>query len=447
MPGPLTKRLQTAPPWAFNLFAILAAFSTYACMYAFRKPFTAATFDEPGPDGVPFQPQLAGVDYKIWLVAAQLVGYMLSKFIGIRVVSEMTAARRAWTIFLLIAVAEAALLGFALIPSPYNIPFMFLNGLPLGMVWGLVFSYLEGRRYTDLLGAGLCTSFIVSSGIVKSVGSLLMQGGVGQFWMPFITGLLFLPLLMLALFLLNQLPPPSPAEVASQSAREPMTRTSRRKLFQKLSIGLVLLVVLYTLLTALRDFRDNFMADILKEMNENAPENFTLIELIVSVGVLAVLGGLVLVRNNFRALMINHLMIGLGVLLTGLSTLLYHWQSIAGTTWLVGIGLGIYMAYVPFNAFLFDRLLATFKYVGTASFLIMVADAFGYLGSTGVMFYKNFAYPDLQWTSFLMNAAYVLTFIGLGFTGGAMVYFWQKRKNRAGPLAPLPEESTGGDAS
>ena len=52
---------------------------------------------------------------------------------------------------------------------------MFMNGLFLGMIWGLVFSYMEGRRVSEVLGAVLCASFIVSSGAVKSVGVLLMQ--------------------------------------------------------------------------------------------------------------------------------------------------------------------------------------------------------------------------------------------------------------------------------
>ena len=53
---------------------------------------------------------------------------------------------------------------------------MFLNGLPLGMIWGLVFGYMEGRRVSEVLGAILCASFILSSGVVKSVGAWLMSG-------------------------------------------------------------------------------------------------------------------------------------------------------------------------------------------------------------------------------------------------------------------------------
>lgn len=81
---------------------------------------------------------------------------------------------------------------------------MFLNGLPLGMIWGIVFSYLEGRKTTEILGIILCTSFIVSSGVVKSAGMWIMQyWGVSEFWMPVVTGALFL-LPLLVLFLLEK---------------------------------------------------------------------------------------------------------------------------------------------------------------------------------------------------------------------------------------------------
>jgi hypothetical protein len=49
---------------AINLLAGGAAFLAYASMYAFRKPFTAASFE-----GM----HLAGVDYKVWLVIAQVI--------------------------------------------------------------------------------------------------------------------------------------------------------------------------------------------------------------------------------------------------------------------------------------------------------------------------------------------------------------------------------------
>ena len=61
---------------------------------------------------------------------------------------------------------------------------MFFNGLPLGMIGGLVVRYLEGRRASELLLAALSCSFIVASGAVKrrltARGRLLLATGTAR---------------------------------------------------------------------------------------------------------------------------------------------------------------------------------------------------------------------------------------------------------------------------
>ena len=154
--------LTQANPVVFVLFAGLAGFCAYFSMYAFRKPFTAATFDAvPGWH--------LALDYKIALVIAQVAGYALSKLIGVKVIAEMRPQHRAAAILSLIGASWIALVLFALTPAPWNVAALFLNGLPLGLIWGLVFGFMEGRRTSEVLGAILCASFILSSGVVKSV--------------------------------------------------------------------------------------------------------------------------------------------------------------------------------------------------------------------------------------------------------------------------------------
>lgn len=103
----LQQQLQQAPAWALALFAALSSFGVYFCMYAFRKPFTAAGFE-----GRYF----LEIPYKVWLVTAQVVGYMLSKFYGITFISSIQEKERAVTIVRLILIAWAALLLFAITP-------------------------------------------------------------------------------------------------------------------------------------------------------------------------------------------------------------------------------------------------------------------------------------------------------------------------------------------
>jgi hypothetical protein len=74
-----TLALWLAQPWVYATWTVVAAFGAYASMYGFRKPFTAGTYADTE----------YGLAFKTWLVTAQVLGYTLSKFIGIRVISEM----------------------------------------------------------------------------------------------------------------------------------------------------------------------------------------------------------------------------------------------------------------------------------------------------------------------------------------------------------------------
>lgn len=437
---PLRKKLETAHPVAFTVFAGIVAFCTYACMYAFRKPFSAAEF----ADG----PELFGLGYKSVLVITQVAGYALSKFLGIKFVSEAKSDRRPLTILTLIGIAELALLGFGLTPAPYNFAFLFFNGLPLGMIWGLVFSYVEGRKATEVIGLALCASFVFSSGFVKDIGKALMRNGVSEYWMPFITGLVFVVPLLLSVWLLSQLPPPNAADEAARTRRLPMNGAERWAFFKQFAMGLILLVTVYTLLTTYRDFRDNFMQDIWMEIVtienpgldaaalEAAKDsvNFSATETPVSIGVLLILMLIVLVKDNRMALMINLLSVFVGVLTAGFATWGFHQGLMSGFYWMLLTGVGTYLAYIPFNSILFDRMIAAFRYVSNVGFLIYLADAFGYLGSVGALIYKDFGAKDLSWVEFFSDISYALAGIGGVGTLAAMVYFWIRHARRQAEL-------------
>ena len=252
--------LAATPAPVFTLFGGLMAFGAYFAMYAFRKPFTVASY----ADAAPFL-----VNYKIALVIAQVFGYALSKIAGIKVISETPPHWRALGILGLIGVAELSLIAFAAIPAPWNIACLFVDGLALGMIWGLVFGFLEGRRQSEVLGAMLCASFIVSSGVVKSVGeSVMLHGWANEYWMPAVTGLLFIPLLLVCVFGLAALPPPTAEDQRQRTTRVTMDGPARRAMFSAFAPGLICLIIVYVGLTALRDFRDNFAVEIWRGLGQ-----------------------------------------------------------------------------------------------------------------------------------------------------------------------------------
>jgi hypothetical protein len=421
----LRRWLERANPILFTAFAGLAGFAAYFSMYAFRKPFSAATFlVVPG--------WRFALDYKIALVIAQVAGYATSKFIGIKVISELNPAKRASAILVLILAALVALVLFAIVPPPWNVAAMFLNGLPLGMIWGLVFGFMEGRRTSEVLGALVCASFIVSSGAVKSVGKFAMdQWQVSPFWMPAVAGSLFLPLLFVSVFALSALPAPNALDEAARVRRAPMNGAARASFLIEYGIGIGLLVTAYVLATALRDFRDNFAAELWSALGYgNGAAIFTASELPVAVIALAALALIMVVRDNSRALMVIHGVIIAGLALLGGSTFAFQAGVLGPISWMILSGAGLYMAYTPFNAMLFDRMIAVSGRIGTAGFLIYLADASGYLGSCALLILRNFGLMQLNWMQVFTASAYGTSIIGTALVAASAVFFARKAAAR-----------------
>ncbi|MBS0374009.1 MAG: hypothetical protein JSR73_05485 [Proteobacteria bacterium] len=440
MANSLTRYLARSNVVLLTTVAGLAGFSAYFSMYAFRKPFSAATFEHvAGWDFV--------LDYKIALVLVQVLGYALSKMIGVKVISELEPSRRATAIILLILAAWVALLLFAIVPPPWNVAMMFLNGLPLGMIWGLVFGYMEGRRTSEVLGAVVCASFIVSSGAVKSVGKLLMaKFGLSAFWMPAAAGALFLPLLFVSVWLLSALPPPSAADEAARVRRAPMDAAARRAFLADYGPGVGILIAVYVFATALRDFRDNFAAELWQALGYgNAAAVFTISEIPVAALALVVLGLIIVVRDNERALMVIHGVIAAGLAVLGGSTLAFQAGWLGPVAWMILSGAGLYMVYTPFNAMLFDRLIAVSGRIGTAGFLIYLADASGYLGSCALLVWRNFGLVRLEWLTVFIASAYVMTVAGLVLVVAAALYFHRRARARAA-AGPGAAAAIGADA-
>jgi MFS family permease len=390
-------------------------------MYGYRKAFTAAGFEHQS---------FWGIDLKIWLVTAQVLGYMASKFYGVKFIAENRRENRWKTILTLILFSWLALLGFALVPSPYNIPFLFANGFPLGMIWGLVFSFVEGRRSTEIIGAVLASSFIFASGFARSMGKWLTNDmGIQEHWMPFAAGAIYLLPMTLFTLLLEAIPNPSPADVNSRSVRAPMTHADRKAFLRRFLPGLVPLIIAYVLLTVLRDFRDNFSNEILGEAGFGGQAGiFTRVETPVALLVLAVMATLVFVRSNYKAFFLNHFIILAGFALAGTATLLYSHHWLSPFYWFLLTGAGLYMGYIPVNTIYFERLLATFGIKGNVGFLIYVADSFGYLGSVAVLFLRQFFTLSLSWTGFFVSCIYTVSTVGIVCTCIAMLNFHKQYK-------------------
>jgi hypothetical protein len=426
----ISKDRHLGAEWLVSLWAVSAAFGTYFCMYAFRKPFTAATYEDT---------VVWGVAFKTILVVSQTFGYMLSKFIGIKVISEMPPSRRAVSILVLIGLGELSLVLFGFVPRPWNAACLFLNGLPLGMVFGLVLGFLEGRRATEALAAGLCTSFILADGVTKSVGTWLLNNHVPEAWMPAVAGFLFLGPLFVFVFMLSRVRPPTESDVAARSERVIMSRADRWSLYSRYALGLTLIVIVYLLISILRSIRSDFAPEIWKDLlgTKAAPGMFTQSEIYVALGVMAINGSLCLLRDSRIAFFGS-----LGVCCSGLVLLigaLVGWQRglLDGFTFMVCVGLGLYLPYVAMHTTVFERFLAMTRAKGNLGFLMYVADSIGYLGVVGVLLAKNVIKVEGSFISFFL----FLCWTAAGLSVLCLIASWWYFAVRSQPKAvALPAE-------
>lgn len=401
--------------WGPILWAVIAAFGTYFCMYAFRKPFTVSQFE--GVDAWQWH-------YKTVAVAAQVMGYALSKFIGIKVVSEMPPGRRAISILGLIGLAELALILFGLVPAPWNLFCMFLNGLPLGMVFGLVLGFLEGRQRTEAMAACLCTSFILADGMTKSVGKALLEAGVDQFWMPAATGALFLLPLLGFVWMLHQIPQPNQADVAARSERTPLTSSERHAFFRRYAWGLVPLLMMFLLVTVLRSIRSDFAPDIWISLGvATTPELFSYSELWVGLAVTLANGAAVLVVNNYRAFRIALATCIVGFVILLSATLGQQIGVISPFVFMVLLGVGLYLPYVATHTTIFERLIAMTRDKGNLVFLMYLADSIGYLGYVAVMLARNAFQTKGDFLGFFRPTCYAVGLVSLACMIACQLYF------------------------
>ncbi len=441
------RRLLENSSWLLNLWAMYAAFLTYFSMYMFRKPFTAASFDRSSSDGsniaamgVDSWSDGTAWDQKSIIVAAQVIGYLISKMVGVKIISSLQPGKRAVALLSLIGISHCALLLFAVLPSPLHIAAIFLNGLPLGMVFGLVLGFLEGRRMTEALTAGLCASFILAGGFSKTLGSWVLQylhGTMGlgiesaERWMPFGAGMLFLLPLTAGVWMLVQVPPPTAPDIQARSPRAPMNSNDRRATLYKFGVGIGAVALVYFLTTILRSIRDDFAPEIFAGLGAAVSAmDYTRIDLIVATIVLVVNGLSVLVAENRRALILSLVVCLIGFISILTSLLLIEAQILSASGFMVVLGAGLYLPYVAIHTTVFERMIALTRDRSNLAFLIYVVDSLGYLGYVGIMLLRNFlpsiesdrsaqlvlAFRWICWGSAIISILSVLI---------AILYFWR----------------------
>ena len=417
----------------FILYAGGAALLSYSLVYALRKPFTAATFD-----GM----ELFGMDYKIATSIIQIFGYMVSKFIGIKLISELKREGRLKFILVSITVAELSLV----LPRPFNVLALFFNGLSLGCMWGVIFSFLEGRRVTDLLASLFGLSIAVSSGTAKSIGLFVVNTlHVSEFWMPALIGAVALPLLAGLGYILDHLPKPTAEDKALRVERVTLDKQQRWKLFRNFAPVLTLLFFANLFLTVLQDVKEDFLVKII-DVNSVGLSSwvFAKADGLVTLIILAVFATLALVKSHIKVLSILLTLVIAGAITLSFVAFNYHTLQLSPLVWLFIQSLCLYFSYLSFQTIFFDRFIACFRIKGNVGFFIAMVDSIGYTGTVLVLVFKECFNPDLDWLEFYNTMAGTVGLVCLFAFTISMVYLMQRYKKGkqkeicSGEPCPLP---------
>ena len=413
---------QPRPLIAQTLLMGSAAFLCYLSMFAFRKPFAAASYS----DDITW----LGLELKTAFVLAQLFGYILSKFVGIWWLSARVESGRFGLLMRLMFVAYAALIAFYLLPTELKPLAMLVNGMPLGMIWGVVISYLEGRRQSDTLLVMLASSFVIATSLTKDVGLWVMNSfAVDPYLMPVVVATLFYPLLAASGYALEKSPAPTDDDTASRSKRSALSPSESAQFFKQYWPGLVALIGAFMLLTAFRDFRDNFGIEIISNLGYDRESGiFTALDFPVAVVCLISLLGIQWIRNHKHSLYVLFGVMSLGAVILIVSTMLMQSGHLSGLNWLIAGGIGSYLGYIGYSTIMWERLIANLQFSGTAVFAIYVSDSAGYTGSFLLQIVKDLFAADVSRLDFFvaMNYGFGAAVLA-GFIYGLIFFTSQSR--------------------
>jgi hypothetical protein len=208
-----------------------------------------------------------------------------------------------------------------------------------------------------------------------------------------------------------------------------MSKKERQAFFRFFFMGLAIFMVSYILMTSYRDFRDNFAPEIWRGLGfEGNASIFTISEIPVSIIILLLMIVMQRIRENLKAFMFIHAISFMGAIIMLAGTLAYGAHMISPQVWICATGIGLYIAYVPANTIFFERMLAVFRYPGNAGFIGVMADFFGYCGSIGVLFYKNFYDSKMSYVDFFYHTTIFIAVLLLISQTGSALYFLRKAR-------------------
>jgi len=285
--------------------------------------------------------------------------------------------------------------------------------------------YLEGRRTSEVLLMGLYLSVMVASGVAKSIAAAVMNAGISENWMPAVCGSFSAVLFIIFIVLLDTIPDPSQEDKALRKERRTMSPREGREFLRKWAPGLIVITLVYSVLTAYRNFRDYFAIELWSDLEGPSfdPSKFTQSEIPVGICTAVAYSLLYYIRDDRKAFFAI-----LGVMFVGgvvilIATAVQVLNLLSPLPWMIMVGTGLFMAYIPPGAMLYDRFNGATGMPYTSVFMIYLSDICGYTATLTVLFYRNFGNANIPYVKFFHSFSYITAFAVMGGMCIAALYF------------------------
>lgn len=314
---------------------------------------------------------------------------------------------------------------------------LFLGVIPTSWVYGGIMTYYEGRTSTDLILAVTAPAYIISGGISRSAGQTLLDWGLEEHWVPLTIFLAVLLPMAICFYVTDTAPKPNAHDRMLRKERSAMSTETMREFGSDMKIPLVMLITVYSVLTAIRQFRDMYADSLFTASNNGHAPSPTFFLLADMLGGLVAFANLMIINAStdaYRSLTTIFVLMCLMLLSTLGATWMFTSGLISGLAWQVAVGAGTFGSYAIMIP-IWDRMVAISPMKGlTCTFIIFISDMCGYIVSISMVIWKRFAASDdHSLDTVLAQFLHVLvggSVLSITFTVLSAAYFWRRQDSK-----------------
>jgi len=239
-----------------TIYLIVTSFILYANLFGIISPVFSVVYNTQSVFG----------ETTNALTLARILGSISGKLLGIYILPQIKKEKRMYWLMLFHILTTIPIIIFGTGHPIVQIVMIYISNVFAVLVWGPLLSYIEGRKYTDLIVIFLYLSFIVGTGVVKTIGASLLNAGVDINWMPSICASVSLVICIISLYFLDLSPEPTPSEHEQRQIRNASKIGEQNDFLKKYLLGFLSVTFVYSMVTAYRNFRDFFSVKIWQEL-------------------------------------------------------------------------------------------------------------------------------------------------------------------------------------